>query len=282
MDQEKERGALVIEATMALTIFMFTIFTILYIANICFIQAKMSTSLNTAAKEVSQYSYLYFKLGVNKAEQAVHEEAQGAQNTLDGISNTVGDFMEAVNAGTGAFEAGQFQQMLQEADDAYASANDLYSKFEEILDDPKAFLFGLGAMAIEDLSNTAKEYLAQVLSKALMKKNLMGDKADLYLRQYGVVDGLDGLDFKGSTLMPGGSGTICLTMTYEVEVIKLLGIEFKFKFRHMAVTNAWGSVEQKAPGNVVTGTSSSPALPQGRFITGEPKRKACRKGTACA
>lgn len=190
--------------------------------------------------------------------------------------------MEAIDAGSGAIQAGQFQDLLQAADNGMTNANELYTTFEGILDDPKTFLFGLGAMAIEDLSDTAKEYLAQVLSKALMKKNLMGDKADLYLRQYGVVDGLDGLDFKGSTLMPGGSGTICLTMTYEVQVIKLLGIEFKFKFRHTAITNAWGSVEQKATGNVAAGTSSMPVLPQGRWTVGGPKRQGYRKGSAFA
>lgn len=57
---KKQKGAIVVEATIALSAFMFAIFTILSIVNICFIQARLGVALNTAAKEISQYSYLYY------------------------------------------------------------------------------------------------------------------------------------------------------------------------------------------------------------------------------
>ena len=54
MRKENENGAIVVEATISLSVFIFVIFTILSIVNICYIQAKMSTALDTAAREISQ------------------------------------------------------------------------------------------------------------------------------------------------------------------------------------------------------------------------------------
>ena len=54
MKQKKERGAIVVEATISLTAFIFAIFTILMIVDVCYTQAKISTALNSATKEISQ------------------------------------------------------------------------------------------------------------------------------------------------------------------------------------------------------------------------------------
>ena len=89
MRRGRERGAIVVEATLSLTAFVFVIFTILTIVNIFYIQAKMSIALNSAAKEISQYSYLYYKLGVNKVEAKLAEGTERqratAEQTIDGI-----------------------------------------------------------------------------------------------------------------------------------------------------------------------------------------------------
>ena len=60
---KSESGSVTIEATISLTAFMFAIVTLLTIVNICMIQARMSVAINTTAKELSQYSYLYSLTG---------------------------------------------------------------------------------------------------------------------------------------------------------------------------------------------------------------------------
>ena len=47
--RKRERGAIVVEATIALTAYIFAIFTILSIVDICYIQAKMSIALDESA-----------------------------------------------------------------------------------------------------------------------------------------------------------------------------------------------------------------------------------------
>lgn len=63
---ETGRGAIVVEATIALTTFIFAIFIILSVVDICYVQSKMSVALNSASKEMSQYAYLYSALGLDE------------------------------------------------------------------------------------------------------------------------------------------------------------------------------------------------------------------------
>lgn len=56
---KSESGSVTVEATISLSAFMFAIVTILTIINICIVQARVSYAINTTAKEISQYSYLY-------------------------------------------------------------------------------------------------------------------------------------------------------------------------------------------------------------------------------
>ena len=68
-----EKGAIVIEATLSLTFFMFLIVMLLSIVNICIAQAKIAVALNETAKEISQYSYMYTLTGINEIQAENYE-----------------------------------------------------------------------------------------------------------------------------------------------------------------------------------------------------------------
>ncbi|MEE1256460.1 MAG: hypothetical protein UHN47_08120 [Lachnospiraceae bacterium] len=55
---KEEKGAVVIEATLSLSLFMFMIIMLLSMVNLCTAQAKIGMALNTTAKEISQYTYI--------------------------------------------------------------------------------------------------------------------------------------------------------------------------------------------------------------------------------
>lgn len=244
MRKGNEKGAIVAEATIALTAFMFAIFTILSIVNICFIQAKMGIALNTAAKEISQYSYLYYALGVNNLEAEFNEgtadSKELAQNTIDGV----GTMMSSLAGASEHAETGDFEAMISEIEAGVTSIDSLLTKYgEKIENDPKGFILGMGKMAVNELKEEGKRVLAQILAKIFMEKNLKstpdGD-ADAYLKSYGVVDGMDGLDFNYTSFLAyGTSDEIQLICTYDVRVLQLLGIDFTFTIRQCAKTTAW-------------------------------------------
>ena len=240
----KEKGAIVVEATISLTAFIFAIFTILSIVNICFIQAKISIALNTAAKEISQYSYLYYALGVDNLESKFSEgtadSKQLAKDTIDGV----GTFMSSLSGAATSVESGDFDNMVAELEKGTTSVESLVTKYSEKLkNDPKGFILGMGKMAANDLVGKGKALLAQVLAKTFMEKNLMsspGDDADAYLKRYRVVDGMDGLDFRyTSFLADGKSDEIQLVVTYKIRVIQLLNFEYDFTIRQCCKTTAW-------------------------------------------
>ena len=54
-----QSGAIIIEATVALTTFMFAIVSILFVSHICYAQAKIGTVINGVAKDLSEISYRY-------------------------------------------------------------------------------------------------------------------------------------------------------------------------------------------------------------------------------
>lgn len=246
MRKDKETGAIVVEATIALTAFMFAIFTILSIVNICFIQAKVGIALNTAAKEISQYSYLYYALGIDNLEAKFNEgtsdSKQLAEDTIDGV----GIMMSSLSNAASSAESGDFDTMISEIQNGATNVDSLVTKYaDKLKNDPKGFILGMGKMATNELKEEGKVILAQILAKVFMEKNLMStpnDDADAYLKSYGVVDGMDGLDFNYTTFLAyGTSNEIQLVCTYDVRVLQLLGIDFNFKIRQCSKTTAWGN-----------------------------------------
>lgn len=246
MRESRERGAVIVEATISLTVFIFLMFTLLSIVNIYYIQAKIGIALNGAAKEVSQYSYIYYKLGIPGMEQEISNGTEGSYSmgraTIEGLSAMIGAF-EGAQEGIGT---GDFSQVYDSISEGAAAGEELISMYADaITDDPKAFIAGMAQLAANQGVEWAKARLGQAIAKAFMKKNLKAnssDDPDSFLKRYHVVDGLNGLDFGGSVLMAGGnSNEILFVCTYDVEVIKLLNIDFKFTFTQFAKTVSWGT-----------------------------------------
>lgn len=246
MRKDKERGAIVVEATISLTAFVFAIFTILTLVNVYLIQAKIGVALNSASKEISQYSYLYYTFGLDKYDKDLSDGTEDskltAQQTIDGVGTLLSSFSGVETS----IETGDFDGMVASIDSGTTAVDDLVTMYaDRLADDPKGFIMGMGKMAASELSQEVKVFLGQALAKAFMKKNLMsfpGDDADAFLKRYRVVDGIAGLDFDYTTLMAyGTSNQIQLCVTYDVSVIKLLNTDFTFKFRQVSKTNAWGN-----------------------------------------
>lgn len=86
--QENEKGAVIIEASVALPIFIFAIYIILSITNICYVQAKISMALDSAAQDISQYSYLYYRLGLDNLQAELHNQ-EGVADSRERVQGTI-------------------------------------------------------------------------------------------------------------------------------------------------------------------------------------------------
>lgn len=286
MRKDNERGAIVVEATLSLTAFVFTIFTILTLVNVYFIQAKMSVALNAASKEISQYSYLYYALDINEYDANLSEGTEDSKLTAEQTIDGVGTLMNSFSGAQNSIDTGDFDQLVASIESGVTSVDSLVTMYaDKLADDPKGFILGMGKMAASELKEEVKVVLGQVLAKTFMQKNLMayqGDDPDAFLKRYRVVDGMAGLDFDYTSLMAyGTSNQIQLCVTYDVSVIKLLNIDFTFTFRQVSKTNAWGNgislinPEQNDPSGSTTGTiwDNPSSTERGKIIVLEEKKK---------
>lgn len=206
--KNREQGAVVAEATIALTAFVFAIYMILSIVDICYIQAKMGIALNAAAKEMSQYAYIYDVLDLYK---------------LDGEGGKSSEFMEG------------FSTLLNKLSKGTSNlSSDVSSMFSDAGDQA----------ANDDLAEYGKNVVGMALAKKCMKKNLVsfdGDSPEAFLRRCHVKDGLDGLSFLNTTFLTDeNQSEINLIVAYKVEVVRLLNTEYTFNFVQRADTKAWG------------------------------------------
>ncbi len=243
--EERERGAVVVEAVLSMTAFIFTILILLSIADIAYTQSKMAVALNSAAKEISQYCYLYYKFQLDQANSALSEGTQGPQKTVEDTVAGLGQMMDSFGNAGSDFEEGNFDSAVNSLMNGTDAANRTVSNLAaQVAEEPKAFLVGMGKLAGREVTEAAKVYLGQIMAKAFMSKNLKafaGDDPDAFLRRLHVVDGMDGLDFRYTSLMAyGSSNVIQLVCTYEVRVMRLLNTDFTFTFRQTARTMAWG------------------------------------------
>ncbi len=262
--KDNENGVIIVEASIVVPLFIFFVITFLSLIDICMLQMRINIALNTAAKDISQYSYLYMMTGLNEEQEKLYNGSEGVRvsmnNTLQGLQTMTNSW---IPAGDGARDLteyqGDFNEYLQKIENVDKSTNQavtctkeeaqkIYKDWSAQLSDPQAFMTGVISLAGNELSEKAKSILAEMMGKAFMSKNLRSsdtDTAEQYLARQHVVPAegsyINGLDFSGTKLFANGqTDRVQLVCTYEVEVIKLLNISYKFKFQTTAITRAWG------------------------------------------
>lgn len=257
MHYKDEKGAITVEATISLSAFMFAIVTILSVINICTVQAKIGVAINTTAKELSQYCYLYSLTGLSESEANLRENGISDTAELNSVVQNIGTvFDEIQNLGEspkysdldiqGALDI--VESKIGSIENIKVAGSSLQDSLMVIAEDPKGLIMGIAKMAASDGLELAKSHLiAAPLSKGLCKKHLVNSSdgsVESYLKSLGIVPNaagsyLGGLDFSESTIFPYGSNEITVSVNYKVKIIALLPIDFEYEFTQTAITNGW-------------------------------------------
>ena len=100
-----------------------------------------------------------------------------------------------------------------------AAATELSNSIESILDDPKAIITSLtSAFTKQGANEIMAKIIAQPLCKALVPKYIApSDDADALLEKMGVINGIDGMDFRFSNFLSDGR-SVNIVVVYEVEL----------------------------------------------------------------
>ena len=257
-----QKGAIVVEATISLTAFMFFIVTILTVVNICFAQAKIGVAVNLTAKEISEYSYLYYLTGLQGKQAELYDKSSGArvtiEDTLDGVTtvfNSIDGISDTASGITVENIGSSFQGIKGNVGNINSGIKSIQSNIESIADDPKAFIISAAALgANEGIETIKSRVIAGPLSKMLCRKHLtIGDsskeKCNEFLKHLRIEPRggsyLDGLDFSDSVLFLNGSSEIKVIVHYRVNLIKLLDNDITLSFTQCGTTRGWVPIGSK-------------------------------------
>lgn len=256
---KSENGILTLEASISLILFVFAFLSILSMAKYIHLQSVMQNAINQTAKEISQYSYILSRLGLDRLTQGTSPEAEEFSEKTDQYISGITDFMGALQdsgeTGTaqsydGATE--DFSSKLQSVDvgNIVSKGKELYTSSKDYFDNPSGIISGMVALLGDKAIDTAKSRLiAAPLSKALCRKYIPGgaSTADEYLTKFGVMDGLDGLNFNLSTLFSDGV-SINIVVVYQVKLQLPLSIEYTMNCKLYASTAGWIASDKNPAG----------------------------------
>ena len=254
VDPASENGVIFVEATIALTAFMFFVVTLLSIVNVCYAQAKIGTALNETAKELSEYSYLYAVTGLNDREKKLYGEVKDTKEQISNVSEGIGELYGALKSSQNTVDNASLdnltetmEQLQTDGENMNGAKDKIYKELDKIADDPKSFVLGVGKlMGYEAIQVGKSKLIAAPLTKCLIKKHLKStddQDCESYLASLRIVPGasgyLNGIDFGNSTLFTNGDNSIKLVAKYKVKVIALLPINIQMNFCQSAETEGW-------------------------------------------
>ncbi len=208
----RQNGAIIVEATISLSIFMFVMFTMLSVIQIAYTQSRMSVALTCATKEMAEYAHIYYATSTDKA-------LSGTGGKSSEIFGEVGEFLQTIGSQLGSID----------------------SELGQYVSD------GGGALSATSITNLATNGIGQALATQLMEKNLVADDIDsaeaFFARNH-----ISDLDLSESKFLENGSPEIFMRAKYKIKVVELLDIDFSFQMSSWAYARAWDGVEVNADG----------------------------------
>ncbi len=199
--KDGEHGAIFVEATICLPVFMFAIFTILSIAQTSLAQARMAVALDRTAKEISEYSNVYYALGLGDIFTGSGGSSSELTTKLSEYVNKVGEVL----------------------------GNDTVTDFGSALagDSITAYLTSGITTTI------AKDMLKR---NVLADNDPMEGDFSAFAKRYRIVE--DSISMGQSRVMEGDKD-VFLQLDYDIEVLRLLNLEVTFHMRHCSYAVAW-------------------------------------------
>lgn len=202
-----QRGAVIVEASLALPFFMFAIYTLLTVIQITYAQARMAVALDSATKQVSEYIHIYFALELDQT-------LTGENGMSSDLANEVGTFLQGMGS-----ELGSIDEELGRYVDGAGNA-----------------LQGDSLVAmIQDLAGSA-------LVRQIMESNMVDGPSDT-AQAFMARNHIKNMNMNGSKFLEAGANSsgkdIFMRVNYEIQVVKLLNIDVTFRMSHCAYTRAW-------------------------------------------
>lgn len=242
----KESGVLVIEAIVSLSIFMFALLSVLVVANIYTVQAKMQLAINSTAREISKYSYIVSMTGIQAFENENHEKGEYANEKTSNAIDAVGEFTSSVTklfSDKDQYLSGDGLSNLKGNIGNIQNAGQVgMAAYNDIAEDPQSYFKSLTSYFLDKGMNAAQSGIAKAIIRPLVEQHLTsyrGGDADTFLKKMGVVNGTAGIHYDGTRYYESGNPELLIVVSYEVRIPKFLPIDLTYRIEQVAHTNIW-------------------------------------------
>lgn len=239
--KNRERGSYTVEAALALPIFMFAFLAIVSLAKIARVECTTQYAINQVAKEIAQYYYIAERVGIANTNQEGVKSVDEAISAVFDFADLTKEKASEYTSSDGLVNAIQDLSGVQnDINEISTAANDLYASFEPIFQDPKGIVSSLANMMLKEVANEViTKIIAQPLCRMLVPKYIISNgNPDAALRSMGVVDGLDGLNFKMSSFL-SDQRSINVVVVYQIKVDGFGIFDNTLVIQQTASTAAW-------------------------------------------
>lgn len=250
MDKKHERkensqcGSATIEAVIGFTVFLLAIFTILGLANFCRAQMMVSAAVDTAAKELSQYSYFYEMSGLKKFDNVLQDNAKVGKNNINEVIGTVDTLYSSISntkdqtvqnkteidnmLASGQVDLDVLDQTVSDISNGVRDIGDaagtVQNAIGDVINDPMVYMRSIVALLGAEGSDAAKRAIAIPLARSFVAKHFGAStkECDERLEALGIEGGLDAMDFRASEIFIGSAPEdITLRVFYRVKLFQV-------------------------------------------------------------
>lgn len=252
MKTTDERGAITVEALLSLTLFMMAFLAIVSLATVAKVESTTQYAINQVAKEISQYYYIAQRAGLANSNPDVDQNVKNVDEVVDAIftfTDKSSDVIENYGDGGNTVpttaqdlfkEMGKYKDLRNDVEAVGAAAENIYKKMGPVMKNPKDVMASLTTMLTKELGNeVATKIIAQPLCRALVSKYITSDgDADAVLEKMGVVNGIEGLDFRLTNFLTD-QRTINIVLVYQIKVNGFGIFDKTLVIKQTASTAAW-------------------------------------------
>lgn len=239
--KKKEKGSITLEATIFLTIFIMFYMFFIYLVQITKAQIVLQYTINEVAKEVSAYSYVLTKTGTIDKRVSTAESANEFKGRTTEVIDSFKGLGNILSSGGG--------NIIEKAEETKGAIEDTYNKTEsyanDYLSDPESLLNQIIGLAKSEGANLISDAIIGNIVKGEVEKQieLMSHKsADEYLKDLGIVGGMEGLSFsetKWAEEKKGNMPVLEVAVVYEMDM-NLVWFELEpRRFKLCAKTALW-------------------------------------------
>lgn len=262
-EMNNQRGSATIEAVIGFTAFLFAIFTILGLVNFCRAQMLVSSAVDTAAKEMSQYAYFYQMSGLQKFEGKLDDNASVGKNNINEIIGTVDTLYSSINGAVdqtiqektnvenmlaaGDADLQTFENAItgieNSAEGVMQGITGVGNALKDVGNDPLLYMRSLVALIGSEGMEAAKRAVAVPLARSFVSKHFGEDTdaANAKLESLGIEGGLDSMNFNLSNVFSDDKHQdIEITVIYKVKLFQVFDwVVLEANVSKVASCRAW-------------------------------------------